>query len=43
MQHIDSGSTLRNFKLTISYDGRQFHGWQILVGICQTTNMELLC
>ena len=29
MQHIDSGSTLRNFKLTISYDGRQFHGWQI--------------
>ncbi len=29
MQHIDSGSTLRNFKLTISYDGRKFHGWQI--------------
>ena len=29
MQHIDSGSALRNFKLTISYDGRQFHGWQI--------------
>lgn len=29
MQHIYSGSDLRNLLVTISYDGRQFHGWQI--------------
>ena len=29
MQHIDSGSTLRNFKHTMSYDGRHVHGRQI--------------
>ncbi len=29
MQHIYSGSDLRNLLATISYDGRQFHGWQI--------------
>ncbi len=29
MQHIFSGNNLRNLLVTISYDGRQFHGWQI--------------
>lgn len=29
MQHILSDSNLRNLLITISYDGRQFHGWQI--------------
>lgn len=30
MQHISSGgSSLRNILLTISYDGKSYHGWQI--------------
>ena len=29
MQHIHSGSSLRNLLITISYDGKSFHGWQI--------------
>lgn len=29
MQHILPGSNLRNLLITISYDGRSFHGWQI--------------
>ncbi len=29
MQHIPDERDLRNLLLTISYDGRQFHGWQI--------------
>ncbi len=29
MQHISSDSVLRNLLVTISYDGRSFHGWQI--------------
>ncbi len=29
MQHIHSGSNLRNLLVTISYDGKNFHGWQI--------------
>ena len=29
MQHIYTGGDLRNLMLTISYDGKSFHGWQI--------------
>lgn len=29
MQHIPACSDLRNLLVTISYDGRNFHGWQI--------------
>lgn len=29
MQSLYSGSNLKNLLITISYDGRQFHGWQI--------------
>lgn len=29
MQHISTGSSLKNLLITISYDGRNFHGWQI--------------
>lgn len=29
MQHIYTGSNLRNLLVTISYDGKSFHGWQI--------------
>lgn len=29
MQHISTGSNLRNLLVTISYDGKSFHGWQI--------------
>lgn len=29
MQHIFPGNNLRNLLVTISYNGRQFHGWQI--------------
>lgn len=29
MQHIHSGSNLRNLLVKISYDGKNFHGWQI--------------
>lgn len=29
MQHLSTRSDLRNLLITISYDGRNFHGWQI--------------
>ena len=29
MQHIDTERNLRNLLITISYDGKCFHGWQI--------------
>ncbi len=29
MQHIPDGGNLRNLLVTISYDGKSFHGWQI--------------
>ena len=29
MQHFDGSGFLRNLLLTITYDGRAFHGWQI--------------
>ena len=29
MQHIPACGSLRNLLLTISYDGKKFHGWQI--------------
>lgn len=29
MQHIDNECNLRNLLITISYDGKCFHGWQI--------------
>ena len=29
MQHFCDGDDLRNLLLTISYDGKRFHGWQI--------------
>ena len=29
MQHIDNERNLRNLLITISYDGKCFHGWQI--------------
>lgn len=29
MQHLCDGDSLRNLLLTISYDGKCFHGWQI--------------
>lgn len=29
MQSLYSGSNLKNLLITISYDGRRFHGWQI--------------
>ena len=29
MRHLSEGGDLRNLLLTITYDGRGFHGWQI--------------
>ena len=29
MQHIPACGSLRNLLLTISYDGKKFHGWQV--------------
>ena len=29
MQHLSGGIDLRNLLLTLCYDGRRFHGWQI--------------
>lgn len=34
MQHIHSDSNLRNLLITISYDGKHFHGWQIQQNAC---------
>ena len=29
MRHLSEGGDLRNLLLTITYDGKGFHGWQI--------------
>ncbi len=34
MQHIHTDSNLRNLLITISYDGKHFHGWQIQQNAC---------